>query len=213
MSIQSFIARITGYHKPGAGGYGSRAEALMEGGPKDRRGNELQTMEDYLAGKSDFVSVAIDATSEMRKAFPYGTQIRINFTDKQKARIAELFNVDPSKLDNIPFRLVDTGGAFSNMGTGRLDICSGYSSRTDSVMGGKVSWSVVGRGGPIAPGNIPAQGSPQILESESDFGFCSLGEFSLLYGIEAMRKEQQRKEAEDRKRREADLFPCSEPKK
>ena len=78
----------------------------MEGGFFDRKGKPLHTLQDYLAGKAPFVSVAMDS-----KAFPYGTKLRIPELEKKYGQ----------KID---FRVVDTGGAFKGKGTSRIDICT-----------------------------------------------------------------------------------------
>ncbi len=86
----------------------------MEGGYTDRRGNKLNTLQDYLAGKAPFVSVAMDKNMKI----PYGTKLRIAELEKKYGRPIE-------------FRVVDTGGAFTGRGTGRIDICTG--GRRDSL--------------------------------------------------------------------------------
>ena len=77
----------------------------LEGGFKDRRGFPLHTLQQYLAGKAPYVSVAMDL-----RAFPYGTKIRIPEFEKHYGR-------------RIEFRVVDTGGAFKGRGTSRIDVC------------------------------------------------------------------------------------------
>lgn len=77
----------------------------MEGGHFDRLGKPLRTLQDYLAGRADYVSVAMD-----RHVAPYGTRIRIPELEAKYGR-------------EIDFRLVDTGRAFKNKGTSKIDIC------------------------------------------------------------------------------------------
>ncbi|MEZ4489272.1 MAG: N-acetylmuramoyl-L-alanine amidase [Cyanobacteriota/Melainabacteria group bacterium] len=77
----------------------------MEGGHFDRKGKPLRTLQDYLAGRADYVSVAMD-----RNVAPYGTRIRIPELEAKYGR-------------EIDFRLVDTGRAFKNKGTSKIDIC------------------------------------------------------------------------------------------
>jgi peptidoglycan hydrolase-like protein with peptidoglycan-binding domain len=96
-SGKSYRARGTGYYP---------AATKLEGGAKDRLGNPLHTLQDYLSGKAPYVSVAMDS-----KAFPYGTKLRIPELEAQYGR-------------PIDFRVVDTGGAFRGQGTGRIDICT-----------------------------------------------------------------------------------------
>jgi hypothetical protein len=71
-------------------------ERKMEGGLKDRKGNPLHTVEDFLAGKSDYVSLAGDYT-----IWPYGQKVLIPWGDK-----------------TLTGRVVDTGGHF--FGAGKL---------------------------------------------------------------------------------------------
>ncbi len=66
----------------------------MEGKPVDRKGQPLHTVEDYLAGKSDFVSLAGDY-----EAWPYGQKLLIPWGDK-----------------TLTGRVVDTGGHFHGIG-------------------------------------------------------------------------------------------------
>lgn len=94
----------------------------MEGGPKDRCGRLLNTLDDYMNWKADEVSVAMDTM-----ALPYGTVIRI-------PEIERRLNVK----DPIPFRVVDTGSAFIGKGTSRLDICVGHSQ--NDIYSSKYIW-------------------------------------------------------------------------
>lgn len=97
VSGQRFDARGTGYY-PDA--------SALEGGFKDRQGKPLATLQDFLSGKSNYVSVAMDS-----KTFPYGTKLRIPELEAKYGRAIE-------------FRVVDTGGAFKGKGTSRIDICT-----------------------------------------------------------------------------------------
>lgn len=96
-SGETHRARGTGYYP-----HNSR----MEGGFLDRRGKPLHTLQDYLAGRAPYVSVAMD-----KNAFPYGTKLRIPELEAKYGR-------------QIEFRVVDTGGAFRGRGTSRIDICT-----------------------------------------------------------------------------------------
>jgi 3D (Asp-Asp-Asp) domain-containing protein len=93
----TFNARGTGYFPE---------NSRMEGGYFDRRGRPLHTLQDYLAGRAPYVSVAMDSN-----AFRYGTRMRIPELEAKYGRPIE-------------FRVVDTGGAFRGRGTGRIDICT-----------------------------------------------------------------------------------------
>lgn len=94
--IESHTAKSSGYFPH---------NDSMEGGHFDRKGKPLRTLQDYLAGKADYVSVAMDSN-----AAPYGTRIRIPELEAKYGR-------------EIDFRLVDTGRAFKNKGTSKIDIC------------------------------------------------------------------------------------------
>jgi 3D (Asp-Asp-Asp) domain-containing protein len=94
---RSYSSRGTGYF-PDA--------SPMEGGFVDRIGRPLHTLQDHLAGRASYVSVAMDSS-----AFPYGTKLRIPELEAKYGRPIE-------------FRVVDTGGAFRGKGTSRIDICT-----------------------------------------------------------------------------------------
>ncbi len=96
---------ISGGHRAVGTAYYPHNSAL-EGGYKDKIGKPLNTLEDYLAGKAPFVSVAMDD----RAGFKYGQRIRIPELEQKYGK-------------QIPFKIVDTGGAFRGKGTGRIDIC------------------------------------------------------------------------------------------
>jgi len=118
----SYSARGTGYTKE---------NTAMEGGPKDRIGNELITLQDYLAGKGSYVSVAMDT-----KTFPYGTELCIPEMEQKYGK-------------QIVFRVVDTGSAFNGSdpdrwggpkGTSRIDICTAnQSAANDSTINGSLT--------------------------------------------------------------------------
>ena len=91
-----FNARGTGYYPD---------SSALEGGFVDRRDQPLRTLQDFLSGKSKYVSVAMDS-----KAFPYGTKLRIPELEAKYGK-------------QIEFRVVDTGGTFVGKGTSRIDIC------------------------------------------------------------------------------------------
>jgi hypothetical protein len=91
-------ARGTGYYPD---------SSAMEGGYVDRKGKKLNTLQDFLEGRAPYVSVAMDHTC----GIPYGQPLRIAELEKKYGR-------------PIPFRVVDTGGAFKGRGTGRIDICT-----------------------------------------------------------------------------------------
>ncbi|CAN0175841.1 unnamed protein product, partial [Phaeothamnion confervicola] len=79
----------------------------MEGGFNDRKGHKLHTLQDFLAGKADYVSVAMDN----KAGIPYGSKLQIPQLEEKYGRPIE-------------FRVVDTGGAFKGKGHSRIDICT-----------------------------------------------------------------------------------------
>jgi hypothetical protein len=90
--------RLTGYWP-----FTARAdEKKMEGGVNDRKGKPLHTLEDYLAGKAEFVSLSGDDA-----VWPYGQKVIIPWGDR-----------------NIIGRVVDTGSHFR--GPGKLYRVLGY---------------------------------------------------------------------------------------
>lgn len=100
----SFVSRGTGYYPD---------SSPLEGGFVDRRGARLRTLQQFLAGQADYVSVAMDSS-----AFPYGQHLRIKELETKYGRA-------------IDFRVVDTGGAFRGRGRARIDIC--VANRTASL--------------------------------------------------------------------------------
>ncbi|MEY4617026.1 MAG: hypothetical protein RJB66_1986 [Pseudomonadota bacterium] len=95
-SKKEYQAKATAYYPSNDG---------VEGGFKDRKGNNLHPLQKFLAGEAPYVSVAMDT-----HAFPYGTKLRIPEFEKHYGKPIE-------------FRVVDTGGAFKGKGTSRIDIC------------------------------------------------------------------------------------------
>ncbi len=92
------------YRTRGTGYYPHHSK--LQGGYLDRRGKKLVTLQDFLDGKSKYAAVAMD-----KSVLPYGTNICIPHLNE--------------KYDtSIPFRVVDTGGAFRGKGTQRIDICT-----------------------------------------------------------------------------------------
>ncbi|HEY9713028.1 MAG TPA: hypothetical protein V6C72_06140 [Chroococcales cyanobacterium] len=97
---------VTGvYHARGTGYY--PANNAMEGGFKDMKGKPLHTLQDYLDGKSSYVSVAMDNHAGIK----YGQNVTIPELDSKYGQ-------------HIPFKVVDTGGAFTGRGHSRIDICT-----------------------------------------------------------------------------------------
>jgi hypothetical protein len=120
---KSFVAKGTGYYP---------ANNAMEGGFSDRKGVKLKTLQQFLDGKADFVSVAMDTS-----AFSYGQRLRIN-------------ELNAKYKKEIVFRVVDTGGAFKGKGTSRIDICTANAkASTDPTVNGSLHIDVIDeKGGP-----------------------------------------------------------------
>jgi hypothetical protein len=96
------VAKGTGYYP---------ANSKMEGGFVDKVGKPLRTLQDYLDGKADYVSIALDKNLYKSGKIKYGDTFRIPELEAKYGR-------------KIVFKAVDTGGAFTNKGFGRVDICT-----------------------------------------------------------------------------------------
>jgi 3D (Asp-Asp-Asp) domain-containing protein len=154
-TVGSFVSRGTGYYP---------ANNSMEGGFLDRKGAKLRTLQQFLAGRAEYVSVAMDT-----KAFPYGQRLRIKELEAKYGR-------------KIIFRVVDTGGAFRGKGRTRIDICTANRTASlDSTINGRLNIEVIDeRSGPPEPSSSaqdPAEpetnaptSSEQAPQSASDDG-------------------------------------------
>ncbi len=99
----------------------------MEGGYFDKIGKKLNTLQDFLNGKSDYVSIALDKNLYKKGVIKYGDKFRIPELEKKYGR-------------KIEFRAVDTGGAFTNKKFSRIDICTGSKKDSlDKVVNGKLT--------------------------------------------------------------------------
>lgn len=87
----SINLRLTGYWPFTA----KAGEKQMEGGVNDRKGKPLRTVEDFFAGKSDFVSLSGDDA-----AWPYGQKVVFPWVDGRQ----------------VVGRVVDTGSHFRGVG-------------------------------------------------------------------------------------------------
>ncbi len=94
--MYSFRSTLTAYYPD---------DSPMEGGFVDMGGAPLRTLQDFLEGKADYISVAMD-----RGVFPYGTELCL-------PELAQAYR------KQLIFRVVDTGGAFQGRGLARMDIC------------------------------------------------------------------------------------------
>lgn len=125
-TVGSFVSRGTGYYP---------ANNSMEGGFLDCKGAKLRTLQQFLAGRAEYVSVAMDS-----KAFAYGQRLRIKELEQKYGKA-------------IVFRVVDTGGAFRGRGRARIDVCvANRSASLDSTINGTLHIDVIDeRSGPPEP--------------------------------------------------------------
>jgi len=112
--------------------YESKAQAKLEGGPNDRRGQPLVTIEEHLrTGKR--VSLAMDAKASFSSIYGYGTEITVYYPGISK--------VYPQlKNDTFPAVLVDTGCAFSYTMGRKTDVAVKSEFLTKSKSGVGVWW-------------------------------------------------------------------------
>lgn len=111
-SGESFVSDGTGYYPD---------SSALEGGFVDRRGAKLRTLQQFLNGSAEYVSVAMDTN-----AFAYGQKLRIKEFELKYNRVIE-------------FRVVDTGGAFRGKGRSRMDICTANRSASlDATVNGNL---------------------------------------------------------------------------
>jgi len=96
-SPSAISVHLTGYWPFQAGL--SDKERKMEGAPVDATGRPLYTVEDFFAGKSDFVSLSGDLQGHKGTIFPYGQKILIPWGDK-----------------TVVGRVTDTGSHFHGIG-------------------------------------------------------------------------------------------------
>lgn len=154
----SFTSKGTAYYP---------ANSRLEGGFVDRKGARLRTLQQFLAGDADYVSVAMDS-----RAFSYGQRLHIRELDEKYGR-------------KIVFRVVDTGGAFRGKGRSRIDVCvANRAASLDPVINGRLHIDIVDeRSGPPEPSEpppeddadeAPAESAPAATECASD-GACNPG--------------------------------------
>lgn len=128
----------------------------MEGGFTDRNGRPLRTLQAYLRGQAEYVSVAMD---HLDRRLPYGTVVRIPDVERHFGRCIE-------------FRVVDTGGRFKGRGTAKIDICNDSERNANSRFSN--GWSqiyVVGNGGggkPMPPPQDDEEESSDEEEADED---------------------------------------------
>lgn len=142
----TFTSRGTGYYP---------ANNSLEGGFVDRKGAKLRTLQQFLAGKADYVSVAMDSN-----AFTYGQRLRIKELEAKYGKA-------------ITFRVVDTGGAFRGKGRSRMDVCvANRSASVDPTINGTLHVDVIDeKSGPPEPApqaEDPAEPEPNVPAASND---------------------------------------------
>ncbi|HPZ06608.1 MAG TPA: hypothetical protein PL110_00710 [Candidatus Eremiobacteraeota bacterium] len=111
-------AKATGYYPD---------NSAMEGGFYDMRGKKLNTLQDFLSGKAPYVSIALDKNLYKSGKIKYGDTFRIPEMEKKYGK-------------QIIFKAVDTGGAFTNKGFGRVDICTAsQKASTEAIVNGNLT--------------------------------------------------------------------------
>ncbi len=103
--------KLTGYY-PHA--------SLMQGGFKNRFGGRLFSLEAFLAGKAPYVTVALDYLGSMKvhhKKFFCIPALEKAYAEEMAPSVRKKFG------GRIPFKVMDTGGAFKRKGFAKLDVC------------------------------------------------------------------------------------------
>lgn len=147
----------------GSGTFRAKATAYypdaspLEGGFVDRKGARLRTLQQFLAGDAEYVSVAMDT-----KAFAYGQKLRIRELEAKYGRPIE-------------FRVVDTGGAFKGKGKTRIDVCvANRKASLDASVNGTLTIDVVSA---VDVQRAPAQEEPMeqepVAEDEPGGAACA----------------------------------------
>lgn len=91
---------------------------VIEGGCTDSRTMPLFTLDQFLAGKAPYVSIALDRKLYGRNRIRYGDEFWIlELDDKYRSELNRL------NREHIVFRAVDTGDGFTDKGFSRLDLC------------------------------------------------------------------------------------------
>lgn len=136
------VAKGTGYYPH---------NSKLEGGYNDMRGKPLRTLQDFLAGKAEYVSIALDEDLyahiiEARRAKYLKTKdpaLKKYLTLEPKIKYGDTFRIPELEQKygrQIVFKAVDTGGAFKNKGFSRVDIATGgYRHSLDKTVNGKLT--------------------------------------------------------------------------
>ena len=146
----TFTAKVTAYYPD---------SSAMEGGYVDRKGAKLRTLQQFLEGKADYVSVAMDTL-----AFAYGQRLRIRELDAKYGKA-------------IVFKVVDTGGAFKGKDKTRIDVCvANRSASLDASVNGRVTIDVIAAGAPTQAAPLAgAEEDPASAKQETRAGAATGG--------------------------------------
>jgi hypothetical protein len=109
--VLSHETKLTGYYPD---------DSALEGGFKDRYGYKLNTLQDFLAGKVPYVSVAMDYKDDMSKYMKTYFCIPAldkNYAQEMSKKVRKKYNA------HILFKAVDTGNAFVHKKWKKMDIC------------------------------------------------------------------------------------------
>lgn len=146
----SLAAPAGGAHSTTGTGYYPH-DSRMEGGFKDMKGARLNTLQDFLAGKAPYVSIALDQNMyehviEARRAQYLKTgnpKLKKYMTMQPQVRYGDTFRIPELEQKygrQIVFKAVDTGSAFTGKGFGRVDIANKTRTDTyDKTINGKLT--------------------------------------------------------------------------
>lgn len=107
----------------------------MEGGYHDMLGKPLRTLQDFLDGKAEYVSIALDKNmyehyikAQRQKFAKTGQNKYHKYMDMQpQVKYGDIFRIPELEKKYgkvIIFKAVDTGGAFTDKGFSRVDIAT-----------------------------------------------------------------------------------------
>lgn len=123
----------------------------MEGGFKDMKGKSLNTLQDFLAGKVPYVSIALDenmyehviADRRAKYLQSKNPQYKKYLTMQPQVRYGDTFRIPELEQKYgrpIVFKAVDTGSAFRDKGFSRVDIANRSQKDTlDPTINGKLT--------------------------------------------------------------------------
>lgn len=123
----------------------------MEGGYNDMLGRPLKTLQDFLDGKSKYVSVALDKNmydhiikdGRERYAKTGKAKYKKYLTMEPKIKYGDTFRIPELEKKygrQIVFKAVDTGGAFEDKGFSRIDIATRSADHsTEKTLNGKLT--------------------------------------------------------------------------